>query len=103
MNAQLCNPWLSRGCPNKGESATNVLQSNRRGILLLKKCLYLSSKFVGKFSGNSVVWGWLFVEGVEGSDMFSGSDKVYLKKYLLAHLPSLFHLVWWDVVMKLGD
>ena len=43
MNAQLCNPWLSRGCPNKGESATNVLQSNRRGILLLQKCLYLSS------------------------------------------------------------
>ena len=33
----------------------NVFQSNRRGFLLVKCSLYLSSKFVGKFGGNDVV------------------------------------------------
>ena len=32
----------------------NVFQSNPRSILLVKSFLYLSSKFVGKFSGNVV-------------------------------------------------
>ena len=39
----------------EGRGATNVIQSNRRGILLVKSTQYLSSKFVGKFSGNVVV------------------------------------------------
>ena len=34
---------------------TNAIQSNRRGILLVKCSLYLSSKFIGKFGGNDVV------------------------------------------------
>ena len=33
----------------------NVFQSNCTGMLLVKNSLYLSSKFVGKFSGNVVV------------------------------------------------
>ena len=60
----------------KGGGAINVFQSHRRGILLLKSFLYLSSNFVGKTIGNVVVEVWLVVEGVEGSDRVSGSDKM---------------------------
>ena len=58
----------------KWRGATNVFQSNR-GVTLLVRCsLYLLSKFVGKFGGNDVVDVRL-IEGVEGSERVSGSDK----------------------------
>ena len=59
----------------RGGGATNVFQSNPRSILLVKSSLYLSSKFVGKFSGNVVVRVLLILEGVEGSDEVSGNGK----------------------------
>ena len=74
LSAQLCSLFLSSYWPNNGRGATNVLQSDRRGILLVKCSLYLSSKFVGKFGGNDVVEIWL-IEGFEGSDGVSGNDR----------------------------
>ena len=55
LRAQLCNLLLSRCLPNKEGDATNLFQSESRGILLVECSLYLSSKFVGKFRGIVVV------------------------------------------------
>ena len=44
------------------------------GLRLVKCSLYLSSKLVEKFEGNDVVGIW-FIEGVEGSERFSGGEK----------------------------
>ena len=69
-----------------------LLMCNRRGILLVKSSLYLSSKFVGKFSGNVVVGVRLIVEGVEGSDRVSVSEKDVLDEISIGSLTNLAHL-----------
>ena len=92
LSAQLCNLWLSRCWPNKEGDATNVFQSNRRGILS-----NLWSIFVGKYSGNGVVGVWLIFEGVEGSDMVSGSDKDVSDEI------SIWSFCWVSVGNTLGE
>ena len=111
MSTQLCHLWLSGCWPSKGECATKVFLSNRRGILWFTCSLILSSKLVGKFNGNSEVKIWLIDQGVEGSDMVSGSEKNLSDEIsFLGHLPSLVHVVWKvvssnveDVMLMMGD
>ena len=51
-----------------------MFQSNRRGVILVKCSLYISFIFVRKFGGNHVV-DICLIEGVEGSERVSGSDR----------------------------
>ena len=57
-----------------------------------KSSLYLSSKFVGKFSGNVVVGVRDIVEGVEGSDKISGSEKDASDEISIGSFTNLAHL-----------
>ena len=75
FSAHLSNLLLSWYWTNNGRGATNVFQSNRRGMLLVECSRYLASRFEGTFGGNGGCEIWL-KEGVEGSESVSGSDKV---------------------------
>ena len=90
----------------------NVFQSIRRVILLLKSFFYLSTKFVGKFifNRNGMVGFWFVVDGVEGSDRVSGSDKDVSDEISIGSFTKVCSHLWQivssnvgDVVWKLGD
>ena len=67
FSAQLWCLLLSWCCPNGGGGATNVFQSNRRGVFVDDSFWYLASRFVGKFRGKGIGDIWL-IEGVDGSE-----------------------------------
>ena len=75
FSSHLCCLLLSRCWPTREGGATNVSQSNFRGILGAKSSRYRSSKIVGKFRGKVVVGVWFVVERVEGGERISGTDR----------------------------
>ena len=54
LSAQLWSRFLSGCCPNNGGRATNVFQSNRKGVFDDDCSRYLASRLFGKFKGKSV-------------------------------------------------
>ena len=59
-----------------------MFQSNHRGMLLIKKSLYLSSKFVGKFSGKILLDFDLLLKGLKLVTRFLVVTKMYRMRYL---------------------